>query len=61
MALHQSSLAQRVASHQDLLRVLLVVAVVLLMLALTAAFGIHQGVPSYQIVPDPAGGAGLPF
>jgi len=61
MALHQLSLAQRVASHQDLLRVLLVVAVVLLMLVLTAVFGIHQGVPSYQIVPDPAGGAGLPF
>jgi hypothetical protein len=62
MALHQSTLGQRVASHQDLVRVLLIVAaVIVLMLVMTALFGVHQTGPSYQIVPDPAGGLGLPF
>jgi hypothetical protein len=61
MALHQTTLGQRVASHQDLVRVLLVVAaVIVLMLVATAFFGVQQTGASYEIVPDPAG-LGLPF
>ena len=62
MTLHQSTLGQRIAPYQDLVRVLLVVvAVIALMLVMTAVFGVHQAVPSYQIVPDPAAGLGLTF
>jgi hypothetical protein len=62
MTLHQPTLGQRVASNQDLLRVLLIVAAVIaILLVMTVVFGVHQGVPSYQIVPDPAAGLGLPF
>jgi len=32
-----------------------------LMIVLTAVFGVQQTGPSYQIVPDPASGLGLPF
>jgi hypothetical protein len=61
MALHQTTLGQRVASYQDLVRVLLIVAaVIVLMLVATAIFGVQQTGPSYEIVPDPAG-LGLPF
>lgn len=62
MTLHQSILGQQIASHQDLVRTLLIVAaVIVLMLVMTVVLGVHQAVPSYQIVPDPAGGLGLPF
>ena len=62
MALHQRTLGQMAAAHQDLLRVLLIVAAVLVvMLVATAIFGVQQTGPSYEIVPDPAGGLGLPF
>jgi hypothetical protein len=51
-----------VASNQDLVRALLIVAaVIVLMIVLTAVFGVQQTGPSYQIVPDPASGLGLPF
>ena len=62
MALHQATLGQRRASHQDLVRVLLIIAaVIVLMIVMTAIFGVQRAAPSYQIVPDPAGGLGLPF
>jgi hypothetical protein len=31
------------------------------MLVMTAIFGVQQAGPSYEIVPDPAAGLGLPF
>jgi hypothetical protein len=62
MALHQGTLGQRAASYQDLVRVLLIVAaVIVLMLVATVIFGVQQTGPSYEIVPDPASGLGLPF
>jgi hypothetical protein len=62
MALQRMTLGQRAASYQDLVRVpLIVAAVIVLMLVLTAIFGVQQAGPSYQIVPDPASGLGLPF
>ena len=62
MALQHSTLGQRVTSSQDLVRALLIVAaVIVLMLVLTAVIGVQQTGPSYQIVPDPASGLGLPF
>lgn len=62
MALHQRTIAQWATSHQDFVRVLLIVAaVIVLMLVATAVFGVQQAGPSYEIVPDPVGGLGLPF
>ncbi|MDR3544199.1 MAG: hypothetical protein P4L30_00335 [Candidatus Limnocylindrales bacterium] len=62
MALQHPTLGQRVASNQDLVRALLIVAaVIVLMIVLTAVVGVQQTGPSYQIVPDPASGLGLPF
>jgi hypothetical protein len=62
MALHQRTLGQMAVSHQDLLRILLIVAaVIVLMLVATTVFGVQQAGPSYEIVPDPAGVLGLPF
>lgn len=62
MALHRTTLGQRADSYQDLVRVLLIVAaVIVVMLVLSAIFGVQQTGPSYQIVPDPASGLGLPF
>ena len=62
MTLHRTTLGQRAASYRDFVRVLLIVAtVIVLMLAMTVIFGVHQAPPSYQIVPDPAGVLGLPF
>ncbi len=50
-----------VASHRDLIRVLLFVAVAIaLMVAANAIFGLQGTGPSLEIVPDPAGGLGLP-
>lgn len=61
MALHPTSLRQQVASYRDLVSVLLVVAaVIVLTLALTAILGVQQPGPSLELVPDPAG-LGLPF
>lgn len=62
MALQRSTLGQRVSAYPDLARAFLVVAaVIVLMLVLTVVFGVQQSPPSYQIVPDPASGLGLPF
>ena len=61
MVLHQTTHEQRTASHQDLVRVIIIIAsVIVLMLVATAIFGVQQTAPSYEIVPDPAG-LGLPF
>ena len=60
MALHQTTLGERAASNQDLVRVLLFVAAVIIVMAIaTATMGLLQTGPSLEIVPDPA--LGLPF
>ena len=60
MALQQTSLAKRVASSTDLVRVLLILAsVIALMLVATLVFGVSATGPAYEIAPDPAGA--LPF
>lgn len=62
MALQRTVLAERIEAHLDLARVLLFVgAAIVVMLVLTVVFGWHGVAPAYQIVPDPAGGLGLPF
>ena len=62
MALQQTTLGRRAASLQTPVRVLVVLAVVIVaMIALTAIFGVGQTGPSYDLVPDPAAAAGLPF
>jgi hypothetical protein len=62
MALQHSTQGQRIAINPDLLRALLIAAaVIVVMIVLTAVFGVGQSGPSYQIVPDPASGLGLPF
>jgi hypothetical protein len=62
MALQRSTLGQRALFAPDLVRVLVVAAaVIVLMIVLTVVFGVQQNPPSYQIVPDPASGLGLPF
>lgn len=62
MALQQTTQGERAPSVQALLRVLLVLAAVIVaMLALTAIFGVGQTGPSYDLVPDPAAAAGLLF
>ena len=61
MALQRATPGTGVLSS-DLVRILLiVVAVIALMLVLTAIFGVSLPGPSYQITPDPAAGMGLPF
>jgi hypothetical protein len=62
MALQHSTSEQRAALNPDFLRALLIVAaVIVVMIVLTAIVGVGQTGPSYQIVPDPASGLGLPF
>jgi hypothetical protein len=62
MALHRMAQLPRAAAFPDLVRPLLIIAaVIVLMVVLTALLGWHQLGPSYQIVPDPAGPAGLRF
>ena len=62
MALHRSALGTRAAASRDLARVVLILAaVIVVFLVMTAIFGIGQAGPSYDIVPDPASGLGLPF
>ncbi len=62
MALQQTTLGERARTLEDLVRVLLIIAaVIVVMIALTAVFGVGQTGPSYDLVPDPAAGLGLPF
>ncbi|HEY5275118.1 MAG TPA: hypothetical protein VIK38_01035 [Coriobacteriia bacterium] len=62
MTLNRTILGLRGASYPDLLRVLLIIAaVIVVMLVLTAIFGVQQLGPSLEIAPDPASGLGLPF
>ena len=62
MALQRSALGTRAAPSRDLVRVLLILAaVIVVFLVMTAVFGIGQAGPSYDIVSDPASGLGLPF
>jgi hypothetical protein len=60
MTLNQQTLGQWIAFHQDLVRVLLVVAVVsVVMIAMSFAFPLHQVGP-WLVLPDPANGVGMP-
>lgn len=60
MALLHPTLVQRVASHRDAIRVLVMFAAVLAAMAvLTVIFGVTHPGPSYDIIPDPGGA--LPF
>ena len=62
MALHQSSLGARVGSFEDLVRVLLIVAaVIVVMLALNVVFGFNGSGPSFDLTPDPGTALGRPF
>jgi len=62
MALQQTTLQVKAGSYADSVRVLLTIAAfIVVMLALTAVFGVGQTGPSYEVVPDPAAGLGLPF
>jgi hypothetical protein len=61
MALQQSTLGAR-ASFEDIVRVLLIVAaVIVVMLALNVVFGFTGTGPSYDLTLDPGAGLGLPF
>ena len=62
MALQRTSPGLSGWLSSDLLRVLVIVAAVIVaMLVLTAIFGIGQPGPSLELTPDPAAGMGLPF
>jgi hypothetical protein len=62
MALQRTSLGLSGLFSSDLVRVLVIVAAVIVaMLVLTAIFGIGQPGPSLEFAPDPAAGMGLPF
>ncbi len=61
MAFNPTAFGQRFAVHDDLVRVLVIVAAVLvLMIAMSFAFGVHAAGP-YVVIPDPAVGPGMPF
>ena len=62
MTFKRTILGLRGASYPDLLRVLFIIAaVIVVMLVLTAIFGVQRPGPSLEIAPDPASGLGLPF
>ncbi|HYC06305.1 MAG TPA: hypothetical protein VEG29_00120 [Candidatus Binatia bacterium] len=61
MALQQPTTAGSALESPILRAILIVAAIVVAMLALTAILGVGQAGPGYQIVPDPAAGMGLPF
>jgi hypothetical protein len=59
MALQGMTFAEKIASHRDLIRALLIAGVLIaLFMALALIFGVDPG-PSYDIVPDPAGALGF--
>ena len=56
----KSTFVQRISSHQDMLRILVIFAAVLVVMAvLTVALGVTRPGPSFELIADPA--AGLPF
>ena len=60
MALHHDRPASRTRSHDDLLRALIFVVLIIgLMAAATVVFGVQISGPSLELVPDPAGA--MPF
>ncbi len=62
MTLNRTILGPRGASFGALVRAMLIIAaVIVVMLVLTAIFGVQQLGPSLEITPDPASGLGLPF
>ena len=62
MTLQQTTLGSRSASNQDLVRIVLAAAAVLVLIVVLAViFSVAHVGPSYEIVVDPAAAAGLPF
>jgi ABC-type transporter Mla subunit MlaD len=60
MTLGQATHRSRTISREDLVRALFVaVAVLLVVVALVAAFGLQQTGPTYDVVTDPAGPLGF--
>jgi len=56
------ALGQRAASYEDIVRVLLIVAgVIVVMLALNVVFGFNGTGPSFDLTPDPGTELGRPF
>lgn len=57
----QSMLIQRISAHDDLLRVLAIVATLLVAMTLLTVFvGVSQDLPSYEFIPEDPG-FGLPI
>ncbi|MGE5156329.1 MAG: hypothetical protein ACM3JP_02410 [Betaproteobacteria bacterium] len=53
----ESTLFHRISSRQDVLRVLVILAAVLTVIAvLTVVFGVNLSGPSYDLIADPAAG-----
>ena len=61
MALQQPTTAGSALESPILRMILIVAAIVVAMIAVTAILGVGQAGPAYQILPDPAAGMGLPF
>lgn len=56
------ALGQRAASFEDVVRILLIVAaVIVMMLALNVVFGFNGSGPSFDLTPDPGTALGRPF
>ena len=56
------ALGQRAASFEDVVRILLIVAaVIVVMLALNVVFGFNGSGPSFDLTPDPGTALGRPF
>jgi hypothetical protein len=60
VALHPTAQGRRASYRELVIPLLITAAVIVVMLALTAIFGVQVSGPSLEIVPDPAGLA-LPF
>ena len=60
MMMHQRTLGDWVASYQNLLLLIGVVAMIAVVLLATAVIGVRALGPSLDLVPDPAGGL-FPF
>jgi hypothetical protein len=55
-------LGQRAASFEDVVRILLIVAAIIVgMLALNVVFGFNGSGPSFELTPDPGTALGVPF
>lgn len=60
MALHPTAQGQRASYRELVIPLLIVAAVIVVVIAMSAIFGVQVNGPSLEIAPDPAGLA-LPF